>query len=773
MSEPTARDRRAPASPDWASGPGPDLRAEFALPSLDDWRREVAALLKGVPFEKAMETPTAEGITLRGLYTRADAASLDFPRSLPGDAPFVRGAHLLGHRLDPWEIVQEIRLPEASAFAEALRQDLAAGQTAVALVLDSAGRAGLDPDAVDSSRVGRGGTSISTFAEISRALEPVLPSQPGSAPVGQATSSATLVPLFLHAGAASLPAAALAGASFRARGTDLSRLRGSFGTDPLADALAGSTIPLDEAYDRLAALTDWLESREPGDYRARSLVAWGVRWREAGGTAVDELAYALGSAVQALRELEARGIDPRAAATRLLFGLAAGPQPLLEIAKLRAARLLWGRVCEACGFEDPPASMWIHARTLSRNQSGVDVHTNALRATNAALSAILGGCDSLTVLPFDGPLGLPAERARRLARNTQLILRDECRLDAVIDAAGGAHAVEALTAEVADEVWERFREIEMGGGLRRLLEAGEPQARVARAAQSQRQAVATRREILVGANQYPNPSEPSPVHRRPDHSELHRRRSAEIAAYRGARDTAAVRAALGRLEAIQADGVRRSRAERFEAAVETALAGATLGELMGTTSAGAPPFPGLAARRLAEDFEELRARARGPSRPGLPSDVTGSSAGMFDSRSAAPTINPVVFLAGFGPAADYRPRLEFTRSFFLLAGLDPIAPAAFEDSATAVDEAVQAAVDCRAAVAVIVSTDARYPQVVPAAASSLKRLASVKAVALAGLPADPAVVEAFRASGVDEFLHLRCDAPAVLGSLLEKSGGRP
>jgi methylmalonyl-CoA mutase len=392
----------------------------------------------------------------------------------------------------------------------------------------------------------------------------------------------------------------------------------------------------------------------------------------------------------------------------------------------------------------------------------------------------------LTVLPYDRTLGLglPSERARRLARNTQLILREESRFDRVIDAAGGAWALESLTSELAEKAWRLFCEVESEGGVCRLLETGRPQARVAEAAEGRRQAMAERRETLVGVNQYPDPGEPPPIPELPDVEAVVAER---VTALRRHRDDAAHRESeepLSRLAALakrvrseaaagQVPGDGRG-AEMVEAAVAAALRGATLGgidaalhptppegpgrgeragldgERSTMTEPGLVRFPPLSVRRLAADFEALRIRVR-------------------DLRTAAESRGktaPEIFLANLGPHAAYRPRLEFARSFFALAGFRVQGDVQFDDLGLAAEAAARSG----AQVACIVSTDDRYPEAVPLLAAALKRARPDVRVLLAGLPAEPERVEAWRRAGVDEFIHLRADAHAILTALVDHLG---
>jgi methylmalonyl-CoA mutase len=373
-----------------------DRVADLPAPDLEAWRAEAVAALKGASFEKKLLTPLTEGITLRPLYTAADSAGFAGTDSYPGEAPFVRGAKPLGHRLDSWEIVQELPYATPGEFNEALRQDLAHGQTAAVLLFDAAGRRGLEPDTATAREIGLGGTSIATLADLDSALSGI---------------DLEHIPVFLHAGSAALPAATLLAALLRRRGQDVTRLRGSIGADPVAEALAaGTAFDIGRLHDDLATLTVWADQQASP---VKTLTAWGARWHDAGANAVEELAWTLASALQTLRAMEARGIPPAKAATRFLLGFAVGSRFLVEIAKLRAARLLWARVTEACGCPEAAGSVFLLARTATANLSAIDPHTNILRTTTEALSAVLGGCNGLTVLPYDTAMGLASARARR------------------------------------------------------------------------------------------------------------------------------------------------------------------------------------------------------------------------------------------------------------------------------------------------------------------------------------------------------------------------
>ncbi|HOX25503.1 MAG TPA: acyl-CoA mutase large subunit family protein [Candidatus Krumholzibacteria bacterium] len=696
----------------------------FPVPTLEQWHAECLRLLDGIPFEKQMLTPTYEGITLRPLYTRADLAGLPHLDSRPGCAPYVRGGLPLGYRERPWEVAQELPYPTCEEFGKALRHDLAVGQTAVVLVIDRAGQAGLDPDLARPEQVGSGGTSIAALDELDLALAGVDLAQ---------------VPLYLESGSAALAYAAMLVALASRRGVEPSRLRGSIGFDPLAGLAELGRVPvrLAQAYDELAVLTDWAAAQAPD---LATLAVRGHVYHDGGASAVQELGVALAVAVHHLRELEQRGLPIELVAPRVRCELSVGTHFFMEIARLRAARLVWARIVGAAGGDDRAQRLVIGARTSRFTKSALDPHVNLLRATTEAMAAILGQVDSLHVSPFDEPLGLPDEFSRRLARNTQLVLRDESHLDLVVDPAGGSWFVEALTGEVAAAAWRVFQEIEAAGGAPAAFQAGTIQARIAATAAERRRNLAQRRDVLIGTNQYPDAGE-TPLPLRPvDRAALQATRAKAVQALRSAGDPAARQAALAHLAKVRARGGQRV----FTALVDAAAAGATVGDLCRALHHEADPrlqVELISPWRAAAMFERLRA-----------------AVAAHADRAAV-----TVFFANLGDVARYMPRLDFARGFFQVGGFATLADGRYETPAAAA--AGFAAGGARTAV--IVGLDETYAALAADTARALKA-AGAETVVVAGQPGD--LVASLDAAGVDQYIHVRADAHAVLSDLARSKG---
>ena len=266
------------------------------------------------------------------------------------------------------------------------------------------------------------------------------------------------------------------------------------GLDPLARLVRGTLEkPLDAAFDELAQAERVGVSTRP--------------YQNAGGNAVQELAFAIATGVEYLRQAEKRGVSLDQIAPKFVFGFAMGSDFFMGIAKLRAARLLWARVVAASGGNAEAQKMRIYASTSLWNKTKLDPYVNMLRNTTEAFSAVVGGADNLYVAPFDEVVRPSDDFSRRIARNTQIMLAEECHFDHVVDPAGGSYYVETLTAQLANAAWAIFQQIEKAGGMLKALEAGIPQQQVKAVAAKKAEAIAQRRLSLIGTNVYANATE--------------------------------------------------------------------------------------------------------------------------------------------------------------------------------------------------------------------------------------------------------------------------
>jgi methylmalonyl-CoA mutase len=703
------------------------LLEEFPPASFEDWRKLVEVELKGAAFDKRMFTSTYEGITLRPIYRRENAAQLAHVNSFPGFAPFARGARAAGYAGQPWEISQEISTSSPTEFNHAARNSLSRGLNALNMVLDAATRQGKDPDWAQPEEVGQGGLSIATLADLDRALEGVDLEQNS---------------LFVRSGASGMPFAALLVALARKRKKTPTQLRGCIEMDPLGVLAHAGNLPqsLGSAYDEMAALTRWASSHAP---RLQTICIHSRAWHEAGGSAVQELAFTLATAVDYFRAMSEREIDIDMVAPRVRCAVTVGVRFFMEIAKLRALRMLWSRVVAALDGNEQSQKLPLHVRTSLWSKSARDPHNNLLRATIEAFAGVLGGCQSMQVGAFDEVVRQPEDFSQRLARNTQLILQKECHLDHVIDPAGGSWYVESLTDELARRAWALFQEIEKQGGMEAAMRAGFPQKAVADTAAERIKNVSLRRDTIVGVNQYADLNETPLATSSVDAQTFYRRRVQQVASHRTGLEEDENQAVLDKLARI----LNERGAGLFETCVDAVSAGATLGEI--TRAVRINDSPGAAITPVCI------------TRPAIPFERLRAAADLFAARAGQ---RPAVFLCNMGPLREHKARADFARGFFSAGGYEVISPAGFKSG----DEAAQAFAASKAAIAVICSTDENYPALVPPLAQALRAVRLNAILVLAGFPPDQ--IEAHKRAGVDEFIHMRADAVEMLNRFHAKLG---
>ncbi|MBD3258641.1 methylmalonyl-CoA mutase [candidate division GN15 bacterium] len=703
-----------------------ELFGQFSPTPYDEWRTEAERLLRGAPFDKKLLTPTPEGITLKPIYRQEDAADISEAESVPGYAPFLRGRLAWRNSSDAWQMAQELIYPDHESFNEALRHDLERGLTAVMLPLDRASRRGVDPDSADPIEVGRDGVSISSLSDLGTTLDGVDLMQ---------------TPVYIECGTSGLPYLGAYVALAEENGKE-GKLTGALVMDPLGELVTAGSLPMSigDALTELTGMTAWAVSNQP---KLGTVWVHGEAYHNGGANAVQELAFALATGVAYLRALEERGVEPKKAARHFRFSFGLGTHFFMEIAKLRAARLMWHRIAEQCGVDENDRGMWIHARTSRYTKTTYDPYVNMLRTTTEAFSGAIAGCDSLHVSPFDEHLRPVDEFSRRIARNTQTVIKDEVRLGRLLDPAGGSWFVERLTAELAETAWGLFQETEKRGGLLVCLEDGWVQSGIKRVADKRAAAVSKRRQVIVGTNQYPIADE-TPLDRREfDHEAFHSERSKIVKEARTANSDESKAAVLRELETL----MNAEPLALAEAALKAAKRGATVGEIVRALptrkSKGTRVTP-VPYRRAAEGYEALR-----------------SAVESFRKDGGAAR----VFVATIGKRASFMPRLDFATTFFRVGGF-AVERAAGDQPANA---AATAAVESKAPVVVICGVDDSYPEGAPVIAEAVKKARPDSMVVLAGLPADD-LKRSLEQAGVDLFIHQRSDTLAVLNDIAKKLG---
>ena len=482
-----------------------ELGSDFPKVDRRTWQAAVEADLKGVPFAKRVISHSYEGIELQALYTEEDFPTAGDPAGLPGYPPFVRGARPLGNVLTGWDIRQEHAHPDPVVANARILEDLSGGVTSIDLRLDGAVRHGLDADDPRAAELtGRDGVSISSVADMGRLAHGV---------------KLALAGFHFDAGAAFLPAASLYIAFAKQAGVPLHELRGGFNADPLKALVRDGylSVPLQTALGQMADLAAWTAENAP---LMTAVEVSSAPYHNAGATAVADIAFAIATGIEYLRALTDAGLDVETAARQITFSIGLGCRFYLAIAKVRALRRLWADVINASGGSARAQKMVSRVSTGRRVLTTRYQSLNILRNTVACYAGAVAGADIITTTPFDTPTGLPTEVSRRNARNTQLILAEECHLPQVIDPAGGSWYIEWYTNEVARRAWEIFQQIEARGGMVKAVVNGWVAEQIKPTEAAREKDIATRQVVVTGVSEHPTLAEHRSRQEQPDYHQL-------------------------------------------------------------------------------------------------------------------------------------------------------------------------------------------------------------------------------------------------------------
>ncbi len=701
---------------------------EFAPTSYDEWRREAEAALKGAPFEKRLLTKTYEGITLEPLYTREHTERLSHPRSRPGEPDYLRGTESAGYLAAPWTIAQACDAALPWQANECIRQELARGSEAIHIVLDGATLRCRD-EAEPGAELSRG-LSLATLRDVDETLRDI---DLGSTPI------------HVFAGASAAPLLGLLVARSRAQGAlrTVAEFSGCVGADPLGILARDGALccPLGQLYDEMALTIQWTRSNMP---RMRTILVRGDVYHDGGANAAQEIACAMATAVSYLDAMRLRGIDADSAASQMRFCFSLGANFFMEIAKLRAVRMVWSQIAEAFGCGEGARKIDIFATTSGFTKTVYDPYVNILRNATEAFSGVIGGIGGLNVRGFDEAMRSGDEQSRRISRNMQILLRNEFELLQPVDPAGGSWYVESLTESVAELAWAQFQKIEASGGMLESLRSGAIQAEIDAVLQARFKNLSTRSDRAVGSNMYANTTEQPLAVTIRDGNAMREIRRLAVAEYRETVDDAFRREQLERIP----DSIGAAEGEFLNVVVDAFLAGATLGDVRRILDDG---FDGdesvtpIRPHRWTERFEELR---------------------RATEESAARTGESVtVFLANMGPVAQHKARADFSTGFMEVAAFRVLK----NDGFATVDEAARASCDSEADVVVICSTDDTYPELVPPLARAIRSGRPRMRILLAGAPA-PEFRDAYIEAGVDDFIHVRADCLRILRDILTMRG---
>ena len=525
----------------------------------DDWEKTATKELRGRPLED-LTWETLEGIDVRPLYTAADTVGLSHLDTMPGYPPFTRGPKATMYAGRPWTIRQYAGFSTAEESNAFYRKGLAAGQQGVSVAFDLATHRGYDSDHPRViGDVGKAGVAIDSVEDMKILFDGI--------PLDKISVSMTM-------NGAVIPVLASFIVAGEEQGVARDLLSGTIQNDILKEFMVRNTYvyPPEASMRIVADIIEYTAAEMP---KFNSISISGYHMQEAGANLVQELAYTIADGREYVRAALGRGMDVDAFAGRLSFFFAIGMNFFMEAAKLRAARILWHRVMSEFEPKTPKSLMLrTHCQTSGVSLQEQDPYNNIVRTAFEAMSAVLGGTQSLHTNSFDEAIALPTEFSARIARNTQLILQEETGVTRVVDPLAGSYYVEKLTADLVDAAWTLMEEVEEMGGMTRAVASGLPKLKIEESA-AKRQAMIDRGdEVIVGVNKYQLTQQDAIEVREIDNTAVRDAQVAKLEQIRATRDQAACDAALLELGRRCEQG-----GNLLDAAVDCARARATVGEI--------------------------------------------------------------------------------------------------------------------------------------------------------------------------------------------------
>jgi len=665
-----------------------DLRSEFELHSLEEWKQAVIDSLKGADFDKVMRTKTYEGITLKPIYTREDLQGKPWLESTAGQAPYLRGSDAEGFIKQSWIVAQRQDEPDANELNSILLHELQRGLGAANIKIN--------PDTLKAKAdtTASRGLRVNNLEELSKALQGV---------------ELRAIPIMMLGNRSMLLLQSMLYAWAEENEMPLNELTGAVACDPFLDQVPD--------YDTLYQMQFMGKKHSP---QMKTILLDSYKYEAMGASATEELAYFLSAAHNILKEMIQRGAKIDDIAPSFILKLSLGSNFFMEIAKIRAARMLWAELIKNYGGNEESQMIHIHAATSSFNKSRYDVWVNMLRTTTEGFAGIVGMVDSMEISAFDSTLKPVDDFSARIARNQQLILNEESHFSKVIDPAGGCWYIESLVAELCNLSWKKMQAIETDGGFEKYTESGKLHEELNVLARKRIDMVNSRRDVKVGVNMFANPQ---------DTIEL-------VEAEEPATVVAETESGLdlAELKAVEDDADKL-----FEALIKAWQHGATIQELAKALGweIQLREYPRL---RNVQEVEALR-----------------------QAIEALPQ-KPVIHLLNMGKVLDFKARADFSSAFFQMSGFELINPAGYETC----EAAIQAAAESKAKAVCICSTDALYEELVPVLCQGLKQLPHAPIIILAGYPQDK--VESYQAAGVDVFIHIRANAYETNKQIINKMG---
>ena len=524
------------------------------------WRELATKQLKGVSPD-TLAWQTAEGIEVRPLYTAADMENLQYTDTMPGISPYLRGPQSTMYAGRPWTIRQYAGFSTAEASNAFYRKALAAGGQGISVAFDLATHRGYDSDHPRvTGDVGKAGVAIDSVEDMKILFD--------SIPLDKVSVSMTM-------NGAELPILAGYIVAAEEQGVAQEQLTGTIQNDILKEFMVRNTYiyPPVPSMKIIGDIIAYCSGNMP---RFNTISISGYHIQEAGANAALELAYTLADGKEYIRTAIAAGLGIDDFAPRLSFFWGIGMNFYMEIAKLRAARLLWARIVAEFNPQNPKSSMLrTHSQTSGWSLTEQDPYNNVVRTTIEAMAAVFGGTQSLHTNALDEAIALPTEFSARVARNTQLIIQEETGITKVVDPWGGSYLMENLTQDIADTAWELIEEVEEAGGMAKAIETGMPKLRIEEAAARKQARIDRGDDVIVGVNKYTSEDQDEVDILEIDNQAVREAQLARLASMRDSRDEAAVEAILEEIyqSAVSGEG------NLLALSVEATRCRATVGEI--------------------------------------------------------------------------------------------------------------------------------------------------------------------------------------------------
>ena len=583
------------------------MNPEFAPATLASW---AAAAAKSAPGGDVagLNWTTPEGLVVKPLYTAADSAALPHADTLPGFAPFVRGPQATMYAVRPWTIRQYAGFSTAEDSNAFYRQALAAGAQGVSVAFDLATHRGYDSDHPRvTGDVGKAGVAIDSVEDMKLLFDGI--------PLDKVSVSMTM-------NGAVLPVLAGYIVAAEEQGVAQAELSGTIQNDILKEFMVRNTYiyPPEPSMRIVADIIEYTARQMP---KFNSISISGYHMQEAGANQALELAFTLADGMEYVKVAVAKGLDVDEFAGRLSFFWAIGMNFYLEIAKMRAARLLWARIMTGFGAKKAKSQMLrTNCQTSGWSLTAQDPYNNVVRTTIEAMAAVFGGTQSLHTNSFDEAIALPTEFSARIARNTQLIIQEETHITSVVDPWAGSYLMESLTQQMADKAWSIIEEVQAQGGMTKAVDSGWAKLKIEASAAEKQARIDSGRDVIVGVNKYRLKQEDALDAREVDNVKVRDGQIARLQQIKATRDTAQVTAALAALteharSGGSAGGASAAAGNLLALSIDAVRCRATVGEIsdaleivFGRHRADIQKVTGVYAAAFAESYDSAEGWAR-------------------------------------------------------------------------------------------------------------------------------------------------------------------